>query len=132
MAPGSQKEKGNCADFVNAPRNTSTSATETIVPSGGLDTRSVIDVVPLAMKRSTNPASIASPPAVVTRMACKAASLASARSSSKPTNRYDATVVTSQNTNSPRSSSEATMPAIPPVKISSRARKRTRRDGSVK
>ena len=35
IAPGSQAENGNWADFVKAPSSTSTSPTSTAVPVGG-------------------------------------------------------------------------------------------------
>ena len=54
-----------------------TRATDTIVPLGGSATMAEMRVVPDAMAMRTNPASIASPPAVVTRTAWSADALAS-------------------------------------------------------
>ena len=80
MAPGSQKWNGTIADFDSAPTSTRTIATATAVPWGGAATSSESRKVPAACPRMTMPASIASPPAVVTSRACMAARRLVARS----------------------------------------------------
>src|SRR5690606_6309898 len=96
-APGSQKWKGNWADFVNAPNSTSTRAGATVGPVGGPPGSPDREEVPADWASNTNPASMARPPRVVTNRAWRAAERATPSSSSNPINRYEAIEVSSQN-----------------------------------
>ena len=46
IAPGNQKWKGNCADFVKAPSKTRTDAVVITAPVGDFSANSTNDVVP--------------------------------------------------------------------------------------
>ena len=98
IAPGSHEWNGYCADLVNAPTSTSTSAATVTVPDGGAATSSPSRKVPACWPSRTSPASIASPPSAVTSSACWAAARAPASSSSRPMSRYEVTDVSSQAT----------------------------------
>ncbi len=79
MAPGSHEWNGYCADLVNAPTSTSTRPTVTVVPDGGSASTwlsSNVPPPPVAWPISTNPASMARPPAPVISSACSAAARA--------------------------------------------------------
>ncbi len=85
IAAGSHVLNGKIADFDSAP--TSTGSTATGVRPGGLATISEIRYVPAACPSSTNPASIASPPSVVTVSAFIAACLLTRLCGSDPMSR---------------------------------------------
>ena len=98
MAPGSHEWKGTCADFVKAPASTRAAAIPTVGPLGG-DARISLNVyVPAAWPSSTNPPSMASPPAPVMSSAWSAAARAGSLVSSKPISRYEVIEVSSQQT----------------------------------
>jgi hypothetical protein len=123
IAPGSHEWNGYWADLVNAPTSTSTRPTVTGVPVGGsARTRlSWNDPPPsTACPISTNPASMARPPAPVISSACRAAARALTDSWSLPMSRNDVIEVSSQKPKSRIRLSARTRPSIDPANSTSR------------
>ena len=120
IAPGNQAWNGYCADFVNAPISKSTSATVITVPVGRGPAASWLSRdAPVSVLMSTNPASIASPPALVTSSACNAAARALGSVCWIPIRRNDVIDVSSQNVYRMKKLSDWTRPTIaPPNKTS--------------
>jgi hypothetical protein len=136
IASGSQKWNGNCADLVNAPARTRTSATgysawvarSTPARAEIRDAATGSTPRSIAIARNvTNPASNASPPAPVTSSACSADRRAAAERWSNPISRNEQTEVSSQYTNSAIRSSATTSPSIAPRNASSVPCRRPRR-----
>ena len=126
IAPGSQRNVGYCADLVNAPTRIRPRAIPTGGPLGGFATISLMRYVPAACPRTTNPASIASAPALVTSSAWNAAARALPSVCVLPISRNDVTAVNSQNPYSTIRLSASTSPNIDPAKNVSRATSRPR------